>query len=130
MNIALLCSSPTSFLLAVIKSPIVVVCRFNWPQIVARSLLQVVHKNQVERLYHYGIDFVFLHVISQCPISYPNIIVCIDRFHLSLIHYWIQIQVSKDSRKHFYNFRTTLVMKNCNEMFLHPPCPYFIIYNY
>jgi hypothetical protein len=39
-------------------------CRLGWQWIVIGNLLQVVHENWVKHLYHFGIDFVFLHFIS------------------------------------------------------------------
>jgi hypothetical protein len=105
-------------------SPIVAVCRLNWPWIIPRSLSQVVHKIQIKYPYNCGIDFVFLHVISQCPISHFNIVVYIYHFHLSLIHSWIQIQVSKCSSMHSHSLKPRLAMKS----FLCPPY-LFLTYN-
>jgi hypothetical protein len=89
MNIVSLCLSPTNILLVVINGSyscslstwLVIDC--CWKLVASCSWKPVKHS------YHYDIDFVFLHVISRCLVSYPNIIVCIDQFHLSLIHYWI-----------------------------------------
>ncbi len=58
----MLCSSPIDILLGVING--FVVFQLGWPRIVIKSWLQIVHENLVEHLYHYGIDFVFLHIIS------------------------------------------------------------------
>jgi hypothetical protein len=85
-------------------------CRLGWQWIVIGNLLQVVHENWVKHLYHFGIDFVFLHFISWCLISHSNTIVYIYHFHLFLIHCWIQIQVSRDSCRHSYNSKITLAM--------------------
>jgi urease gamma subunit len=42
---------------------VVTVCQIDQPQIVTKNLLQIVHEIQIEHLFHFGIDFVFLHVI-------------------------------------------------------------------
>ncbi len=102
---------------------VVVVRQFNWPWIVFKNLLQVVHKSWVE--HHCCIDFVFMHIIYQCPISHSNIIIYEYCFHISLIHCWIEIQILRSSSKHFYGSKTTLAMKN----FLCPPCLFFIPHN-
>ncbi len=51
------------------------------------------------------------HYLSQ-----RNTIFYIYHFHLSLIHYWIQIQVTQSSSSHFHNSKPTLVM---NSFYVH-----------
>jgi hypothetical protein len=87
---------------------VVAICWVSWPHIVSKSLLQVVHKTQIKHPYHYDLNFVFLHIIFQCPISYVNTIVsqpylgeCEDETHTPEI--W-DLGVLRDSR----NFKVRL----------------------
>jgi hypothetical protein len=91
---------------------VIAVCWFNQPRIIPGSLSQVLHEIRVKHPYQCGIDFVFLNIIFQCPISHSNIIFYIYRFHLSLIHCWIQIQVFRSFSSHFHNSKLTLAMGN------------------
>ncbi len=125
MNIGPVCSSPIDVLLGIINRScscsFLVQLAINYFQKLVTSCSQI----QIEHPYHYDINFVFLHIISQCPISHSNTIIYIYCFHLCMIHCWIQIQVLKSFSKHSHNSKPSLAMK-CN---LCSWCLFLITYN-